>query len=88
MVILGNISFHKTVVVKSMIESVWCKLLYLPTYSLDLDLIEYYQFKVKDDIHKVSYLFNNFFDAVFYTLQCVIIFSNRAIYNLHLRHHI
>ncbi|WP_371220756.1 hypothetical protein ACA348_06365 [Orientia tsutsugamushi] len=39
---LGNISFHKTVVVKSMIESVWCKLLYLSTYSLDLDLIEYY----------------------------------------------
>ncbi|SPR08424.1 IS630 family transposase [Orientia tsutsugamushi] len=28
-VILDNISFHKTIVVKFLIESLWCKLLYL-----------------------------------------------------------
>ncbi|WP_371220664.1 transposase [Orientia tsutsugamushi] len=64
----SNISFHKTVVAKSLIESVGCKLLYLPTYSPDLNLIEHYWFKVKNDIRKVSCLFNDFFDAVFFIL--------------------
>nr|WP_231966522.1 transposase [Orientia tsutsugamushi] len=62
-VILENISFHKTVtvMVKSLIESVRCKLLYLPTYSQNLNLIEHYWFKIKNDIRKVSHLFNDFF---------------------------
>ncbi|WP_081257855.1 transposase [Orientia tsutsugamushi] len=59
-VILDNISFHNTVMVKFLIESVWCKLLYLPTYSPDLNLMWHYWFEVKNDICKVSYLFNNF----------------------------
>ncbi|WP_371254294.1 transposase [Orientia tsutsugamushi] len=41
-VILDNISFHKIVVVKSLIESLECELLYLPTHSPDLNLIEHY----------------------------------------------
>ncbi|SPR13283.1 IS630 family transposase [Orientia tsutsugamushi] len=41
-VILDNISFHKTVMIKSLIESVECTLLYLPTHSPDLNLTEYY----------------------------------------------
>ncbi|KJW01944.1 DDE superendonuclease family protein [Orientia tsutsugamushi str. Sido] len=60
-VILDNISFHKTVMVKSLIESVRCKLLYLPTYSQNLNLIEHYWFKVKNDIREVPHLFNDFF---------------------------
>ncbi|WP_354666715.1 transposase [Orientia tsutsugamushi] len=54
-------SFHKTVMVKSLTESVRCKLLYLPTYSQNLNLIEHYWFKVKNDIREVSHLFNDFF---------------------------
>ncbi len=32
-IILDNINFHKTPKVKTLIESVGCKVLYLPTYS-------------------------------------------------------
>ncbi|WP_146695835.1 transposase [Orientia tsutsugamushi] len=45
-----TISFYKTVMVKFLIEFVWCKLLYLLTYSPNLNLIEHYWLKVKDDI--------------------------------------
>ncbi|KJV75521.1 IS630 family transposase [Orientia tsutsugamushi] len=45
--------------------------LYLRTYSPDLNLIEHYWFKVKNDIRKVAHLFNDFFDEVFFILQCV-----------------
>ncbi|KJV51037.1 IS630 family transposase [Orientia tsutsugamushi] len=76
-VILDNISFHKIVVVKSLIESLECELLYLPTHSPDLNLIEHYWFKVKNDIRKVSHLFNDFFDEVFFILQCVTSFHDK-----------
>lgn len=70
-VILDNISFHKTTKVKSLIESVGCKLLYLPTYSPDLNDIEHYWFKVKNEIRKAATLFEDFYDAVCFTLQNV-----------------
>ncbi|KJV53844.1 transposase domain protein [Orientia tsutsugamushi str. Gilliam] len=43
---------------------------YLLPYFPDLNLIEHYWFKVKNDICKVSHLFNNLFDALFFILQC------------------
>lgn len=45
-VIMDNINFHKTDKVKKLIESVGCKILYLPTYSPDLNPIGHYWFKV------------------------------------------
>ncbi|WP_371223665.1 transposase [Orientia tsutsugamushi] len=43
---------------------------FLHSYSPDLNLIEYYWFKVKKHICKVSHLFNDLFDALFFILQC------------------
>lgn len=74
-----TISFHKTIIVKYLIEPVSCKLLYLPTYSLDLNLIKHYWFKVKNDACKVTRLFNDFFDTIFYTLKYVTTFLKQAI---------
>ncbi|WHQ47122.1 MAG: transposase [Candidatus Midichloria sp.] len=51
-VVLDNIDFHKTAKVKLLIESVSCKVSYLPTYSPDLNPIEYYRFKIKNEIRK------------------------------------
>ena len=75
-VVLDNINFHKTSKVKMLIESVGCKMLYLPTYSPDLNEIEHYWFKIKNEIRKIAYSFNNFFDAVYFILQKVTTLMN------------
>ncbi|SPR08173.1 IS630 family transposase [Orientia tsutsugamushi] len=62
--------------VKFLIESVGCNLLYLLTYSPDLHLIQYYWFKVKNKIRKVVHLFNGFFNPVSFTLQSATSFPN------------
>ncbi len=61
---MDNINFHKTARVKELIESVGCRILFLPTYSPDLNPIEHYWFKIKRKIRKVTYLFTDFYDAV------------------------
>ena len=63
-VVMDNINFHKTARVKELIESVGCRILFLPTYSPDLNPIEHYWFKIKRKIRKVTYLFTYFYDAV------------------------
>ncbi|WP_255563465.1 transposase, partial [Wolbachia endosymbiont of Bemisia tabaci] len=70
-VILDNISFHKTPRVRILIESVGCKVLYLPTYSPDLNPIEHYWFKIKHNIRKISHMFTDFSDAVCFILKNV-----------------
>ncbi|MDR0296908.1 MAG: transposase, partial [Rickettsia sp.] len=40
--------------VKDLIESVDCKILFLPTYSPDLNPIEHYWFKIKQQIRKTA----------------------------------
>lgn len=70
-VVLDNINFHKTPKVKTLIESVGCKVLYLPTYSPDFNPIEHYWFKIKHNIRKISYEFSDFFDAVCFVLRNV-----------------
>jgi putative transposase len=71
MVVMDNINFHKNPKVKELIESVGCKILFLPTYSPDLNPIEHYWFKVKHQIRKVAYQFRDFSDAVYSILQKV-----------------
>jgi transposase len=39
-VIMDNASFHKSPIVKNLIEAAGCKLVYLPPYSPDLNPIE------------------------------------------------
>lgn len=51
-VVLDNINFHKSSKVKELIESVGCSILFLPTYSPDLNPIENYWFKIKNEIRK------------------------------------
>lgn len=70
-VIMDNINFHKTKKVKELIESVECKVLFLPTYSPDLNPIEHHWFKIKNYIRKISYEFQDFFEAVSFGLQKV-----------------
>lgn len=53
LVIIDNASFHKSAKVKSLIESVGCKLLFLPPYSPDLNPIEHYWHKLKTIIRKI-----------------------------------
>jgi transposase len=63
-VVMDNINVHKTAKVKALIESVGCKILYLPTYSPDLNPIEHYWFKIKQQIRKIAGDFKDFFVAV------------------------
>lgn len=70
-VVMDNINFHKTSKVKELIESVGCEILFLPTYSPDLNKIEHYWFKIKNSIRKVAHQFENFFYAVFEVLRNV-----------------
>lgn len=63
-VIMDNISFHKTAAIKELIESVGCTILFLPTYSPDLNPIEHYWFKIKNQIRKIAQDFEEFFEAV------------------------
>jgi len=68
-VVMDNISFHKTTKVRTLIESVGCKVLFLPTYSPDLNPIEHHWFKIKHNIRKVACSFKDFFEAVAYVFK-------------------
>jgi len=70
-VVLDNINFHKSPKVEILIRSVGCNILFLPTYSPDLNPIEHYWFKIKNEIRKTASDFDKFFDAVCYGLKKV-----------------
>lgn len=70
-VIMDNINFHKSTKVKALIESVGCSILFSPTYSPDLNPIEHYWFKIKNQIRKTVEDFDSFYDAVSSTLMSV-----------------
>ena len=46
-VIMDNAAFHKSVKTRELIESFGCYLLFLPTYSPDLNPIEHWWHKIK-----------------------------------------
>lgn len=64
-VVMDNINFHKDPKVKELIESVGCSILFLPTYSPDLNPIEHHWFKIKRKIRKITHLFTDFYEAVY-----------------------
>jgi len=73
--IIDNASFHKGGKIKRLVESVGCRLLYLPTYSPDLNPIEHYWFLIKNKIRKLLDLENpNIYDAAISVFESV---SNR-----------
>ncbi|KJV71214.1 DDE superendonuclease family protein [Orientia tsutsugamushi str. TA716] len=63
-VIMDNINFHKNTIIKVLIESVGCSILFLPMYSQDLNPIEHYWFKIKNEIRKVTPQFKDISIAV------------------------
>lgn len=64
-VIMDNASFHKSVKIKELIESVGCRLMYLPPYSPDLNPIEKFWANMKRWIRSHIDLFENLLDALF-----------------------
>ena len=69
-VVMDNASFHKSPKIRALIESAGCKLIYLPTYSPDLNPIEKFWANLKRwinqhlpfmrDTHKaISFFFKN-----------------------------
>lgn len=70
-VIMDNINFHKHNIVKELIESVGCSIIFLPTYSPDLNPIEHYWFKIKNEIRKVTGQFKDISMAVEHVLKFI-----------------
>ena len=69
-IIMDNATFHKSPIIKEMIESVGCRLVFLPPYSPDLNPIEKFWANLKrwinqhvpfmEDLHKaISFFFLN-----------------------------
>ena len=52
-VVMDNCSIHKSEKVRELIESVDCRLIYLPPYSPDLNPIENYWAVMKNNIKKI-----------------------------------
>jgi transposase len=50
---MDNASFHKDPKIKTLIESVGCKLIYLPPYSPDLNPIEKFWATLKKVVRKM-----------------------------------
>ena len=63
-VVMDNIAFHKKESVKLLIESVGATILFIPPYCPDLNLIEHYWHKVKQNIRKIKHNFKDFFDCI------------------------
>ena len=53
-VVWDNATFHKSAQIKALIESVGCKLIFLPPYSPDLNPIEHYWAKLKAHIRRIK----------------------------------
>ena len=63
-VILDNASFHKSGKTKELIESVGCKLIFLPPYSPDLNPIEKFWANMKRWIKQRLDYFNTLYDSL------------------------
>ncbi|HCU07011.1 MAG TPA: hypothetical protein DIC42_05485 [Holosporales bacterium] len=63
-VIMDNASFHKSKEIQRPIESVGCKLIYLPPYSPDLNPIEKFWAWLKDKIRETAHLFTTLQGAI------------------------
>lgn len=58
-IVMDNATFHKTTKTKSLIESFGCHLLYLPTYSPDLNPIEHCWHNIKSRLRPLMYKYTD-----------------------------
>ncbi len=63
-VIMDNASFHKSQKTKELIESVGCKLIFLPPYSPDMNPIEKFWANMKRWIKQQIVYFNTLYDSL------------------------
>ena len=63
-IVLDNASFHKGKNIEKLIKACKCKLLFLPTYSPDLNPIEHKWFEIKHKIRKESVNLNNWQERI------------------------
>jgi len=68
-VIMDNAPIHKNSLVRTIIEEAGCKLLYLPTYSPDLNPIENYWAVMKKHIRKIRDQYDQIWSAIDAVLQ-------------------
>jgi len=68
-IIIDNAAFHESKLIKELIESAGCKLLYQPPYSPDLNPIEKQWAVLKRKFRKHKHKFDNFNDAVDYAFR-------------------
>jgi len=66
---MDNAPIHKNKRIREMIENAGCKLLYLPTYSPDLNPIENYWAVMKKMIRKIRDQYDNIGEAMDVVLQ-------------------
>ncbi len=65
-VIMDNAAFHRSQKTKNLIESVGCKLIFLPPYSPDLNPIEKFWANMKRWLEYNIANFKQFYDAISY----------------------
>lgn len=58
-IVMDNATFHKTPTTRSLIESFGCHLLYLPTYSPDLNPIEHCWHNIKSRLRPLMYKYTD-----------------------------
>ena len=63
-VVMDNAAFHKSQKTKELIESVGCKIIFLPPYSPDLNPIEKFWANMKRWIKDKISQFDKLFDAI------------------------
>jgi len=68
-IVMDNATFHKSEATRKLIESVECKLLYLPPYSPDFNSIEQKWGHVKNMVKKIRDQFADFNEYLDYTLN-------------------
>ena len=63
-VVIDNARFHKSKRVIELIESVQCKVLFLPPYSPDFNPIEHHWAAIKNAIRRAAQNWDNFYEVV------------------------
>lgn len=63
-VVMDNASFHKSGAIRELIEAAGCQLLFLPPYSPDLNKIEKFWARLKNQLRKIIKQFEDLWDAV------------------------
>ena len=63
-IVMDNASFHKGQAIEDLVLEAGCEILYLPSYSPDLNDIEHWWFPLKNEMRKTRDKFDTFRDCV------------------------